>query len=54
MITLTKKEYNFITDKILEGIGDFKTLYLIARAQVLNELKQNPKRAKEEFEFYRN
>ncbi len=49
---LTKKEYNFVADRIIEGIGDFETLYLLARTQVLNELKQNPKRAREELEFY--
>jgi len=50
----TQKQLNFVTDKILEGIGDFETLYLLARTQVLQELKQNLKRAREELEFYRN
>ena len=52
MNPLTQKQYNFITDRILEGIGDFETLYLLARTQVLNELKQNPKRARKELEFF--
>ena len=51
---LTKKEYNFITDKILEGICDFETLYLLAKTQVITELKQNPKKAREELEFFKN
>ena len=53
MKPLTQKEYNFVTDKILEGICDFETLYLLARKQVLTELKQNPKRAREELEFFK-
>ena len=48
---LTQKEYNFLAEKIIEGICDFETLYLLARTQVITELKQNPKRAKEELNF---
>ena len=38
----------------MEGTCDFETFYLLARTQITTELKQNPKKVREEFEFFKN
>ena len=52
--SLTQEEYGFLAEKIMEGTCDFETLYLLAKTQVITELKQNPKKAREELEFFKN
>lgn len=50
---LTKKELNFIADKILEERWNFKNLYFLSKKQIIKELKKNPNMAKRNLEFYK-
>ena len=50
---LTKKQYEFVADKILEEAWNFKKFYFLKKRQIIKELKRNQKKAREELQFYK-
>src|SRR3989344_4929177 len=50
---LTKKQYEFVANKILEEAWDFKNLYFLTKRQIIKELKRNQRKAREELQFYK-
>ncbi len=50
---LTKKQYEFVADKILEEAWDFKNLYFLTKRQIIKKLELNQRKARKEFQFYK-